>query len=253
MAIEDEALVAVEALKRALRAEGKTYGEVAEHLAVSLPTVKRMLTRGVMPLSVFAKIAAFAGTTMGDLLADARDAGQRMTYFTVEQDRAFATRPALLLYFSLLVKGKEPRAIAKEHRLEPASTVKYLQALESIGLIEVAPHDRVTVLGTAPFAFSADSTSQRQNLLTLVRETIDGLLTKWSTPGTASGTLLVVKPMSLTSTRHGELARELGEVIMRHAVAAEREARSSTEPRRDLIAIAACDFATPRRVELPDW
>jgi DNA-binding MarR family transcriptional regulator len=253
MTNEEETLAAVEALKRALRAAGKTYGQVAEHLGVSLPTVKRMLTRGAMPLPVFARIAAFAGTTMGDLLADARDAATRMTYFDRQQDEAFAARPALLTYFTLLTEGRTPRAIAREHGLPPASTVKYLQALEAVGLVEVLPHDRVHLLGSPPFVFAADSVSQRRNLEVRARETLDTIFARWGAPGGPSGEYLVVKPLSVTTGRHVELLKEVTEVIVKHSVAAEREARTSSEPRREIVVVAACDYAVPRKIELPRW
>ncbi len=255
MSSESEIEVAAEALKRALRAAGKTYGDVAAHLGVSLPTVKRMLTRGEMPLATFARIAVFAGTRMGDLLGDARDAQRRMTYFTKAQDAAFAARPELLAYFSLLAEGEEPRAIARAQGLKPASTVKYLQALEELGLVEVAPHDRATLLVAPPFAFAADSLCLKRDLQARVRETVDGIFARWNTSSPAGsflGPFLVVKPMSVTATRYGELARELADVIARHAVAAERESRASTEPRRTIMAIAATDAVETKAPKLPN-
>jgi hypothetical protein len=250
MSIEDEIEVAAEALKRALRAAGKTYGDVSAHLGVSLPTVKRMLTRGEMPLGTFAKIAVFAGTSMGDLLADGRDAQRRMTYFTEAQDAAFAARPELLAYFSLLARGEEPRAIARAHGLKPASTVKYLKALEDLGLVAVAPHDRATLVGTPPFAFTADSLCLKRDLQARVRDTLDGIFARWKT-GLPAGALLVVKGMSVTPARYGELTRELADVIVRHAVASERENRSSTDPRRTIMAIAAADAVEEEAPKLP--
>src|SRR5689334_4056263 len=103
----------LEALKRALKERGVTYAAVASALGTSLPTVKRMLNKGAIPLSTLARIAALVDLSLGELTDRATTARPALTFFDDAQDDLFFRRPEMLAYFIRLADGESPQQIER--------------------------------------------------------------------------------------------------------------------------------------------
>ncbi len=124
-------------LKKALKVKGLTYEDLAVAMNVSLPTVKRMLTKEDLSLSRLFAICEIAGVSFGELsqLVDESVRAEEND-FTVEQEEFFAKHPHYLSFLTELSMKKTPAEIQKERNLTARSLQMYLTKLEVLNLVK---------------------------------------------------------------------------------------------------------------------
>jgi len=240
--VEVEALLA--ALKSALKTRGVTYSAVAAALGTSLPTVKRMLNKGAIPLSTLARIAALVDLSIAALSERAVAARKTITFFDEAQDELFFRRPEMLAYFSRLLDGETPQQIERAVGLSPASTTAYLLALDKARLIELLPDNRVRLLVRSPCGFSRRSKTLARDLRAQVDTIADGLFARFATPG---DDLILVVPLRLTPAAYADMRRELRELVERYAALEALETRRRTRG-ESFVTTVMCDrYQEPAR------
>lgn len=125
-----------ETLKALMKRQGRTYADLAAHLGVSLPTVKRALGSEEMPLSRLLEVCAWLDVSLSDLEALAHlEAQKTRASFTLEQEEFLAANPGYLSYLAQLHDGDSPAKIAKNFQLTARSTELYLLRLERLELL----------------------------------------------------------------------------------------------------------------------
>lgn len=147
MSLDRDTAALLTALRQVMKNRGIRYSDVARHLRVSLPTVKRLFATGEMPLQRLLQIVHWLGLTLGELttLAESRTSGN--TRLSLEQEEFFAQNPMMIAYFFALKGGKQtPAQIAERYKLTPLSTRHYLKGLESQGLIRIISDSKVKLL-----------------------------------------------------------------------------------------------------------
>jgi DNA-binding Xre family transcriptional regulator len=132
----------LKAAKALLRKQKHTYEDLARHLEISLPSVKRAMNSSHLPLSRVLEICEFLGFSLAELLAFTRKDWNESFCFTPAQEDFFAEHPHFLAYF-LEVLDLSPAEIEKRHGLSRKSTHAYLKKLEKMGLVEWHPGDKV--------------------------------------------------------------------------------------------------------------
>lgn len=141
-----ETLALVDTLKRILRSKGITYQQLAEQLDLSEASVKRVFSDGSFSLARFEKICQIAEVTMAEV-NELSQAGRKPTShtYTLQQEKYFAENPKYLAFFDLLIRfGTLKKVREYKPNLTDARVSKYLKQLESMGLIERHPNDRVS-------------------------------------------------------------------------------------------------------------
>lgn len=131
------------ALKERLKKRGLTYEDLAEHLEVSVPTVKRYLGPEEMTVSRLLQICEFVDLELEELAKVIEVGGLEEERFSDEQDKFLAKNPRYFAYFMRLCEGLSPAQIAEKHNLTQRSTDKYLIGLEKVDLIRVTGRMRV--------------------------------------------------------------------------------------------------------------
>lgn len=131
------------ALKDRLKKKGMTYEELAEHLEVSVPTVKRYLGPEELTVSRLLQICEVVDLELEELAKIIEVGGQQDERFTDEQDKFLAKNPKHFAYFMRLCEGLTPSQIAEKYGLTQRSTDKYLIGLERAELIRVTGRMRV--------------------------------------------------------------------------------------------------------------
>lgn len=160
----------LDALKRALRRQGLTYAVIATRMRLSEATIKRMLSRGRLTLEQLLRLADIAGTDLAELARQARGDGRTSRELSIEQERALAVEPRLLLLFHLLMSGRSVDAIAREFDLRDAEATMLLARLDRLGLIEWLPADRVRLRIAADFAWRTNGPVRRRYGPQVLRE-----------------------------------------------------------------------------------
>lgn len=160
----------LDALKRALRRQGLTYAVIAARMRLSEATIKRMLSRGRLTLEQLLRLADIAGTDLAELARQARGDGRAARELSIEQERALAAEPRLLLLFHLLMSGRTVDAIAREFDLRETEATLLLARLDRLGLIEWLPADRVRLRIAADFAWRTNGPVRRRYGAQVLRE-----------------------------------------------------------------------------------
>jgi len=136
----------IEAQKRALRARGITYGDVAKTLEVSEPTVKRLFSRGGFSLERLGEVCALAELAFLELARLARQRSERKAQLTLAQEEALAENETLMLVFHLLLAGWKSQDIGGRYGLAPTTLVRALAHLDRLRLIVLEPGDRARLI-----------------------------------------------------------------------------------------------------------
>lgn len=139
------------ALKKLLKAKGVVYQELAKKLNLSLPTVKRILSKGDMTLARLEEICQVSEIPMADVLRLVETLGEdEPEELTEEQEVYLARHPARFAYFELLLNGMKPKQIETEFKITPGQTLKALSDLDKWQLIEWSRNNKIR-LKTSPF------------------------------------------------------------------------------------------------------
>jgi transcriptional regulator with XRE-family HTH domain len=161
-------------LKAALKAQGKTYRDVAEQLNVSQSTVKRWFSSGGISLDQFTQVMVVAGVRLGDL-AKLAEAGSeaRFHVYTEAQESFLAKHPHTHTFFNLLVRFGTVRAALKKRKIPQSDVAKFLRQLDALGLVEWQKGDRVRFLTSRKLVWRKDGPLRRQFLREAKSEFLD--------------------------------------------------------------------------------
>jgi DNA-binding Xre family transcriptional regulator len=130
------------ALKKELKAAQMTYADLARGLGMAESSVKRMLSRGDMPLSRIDAICRVLKLDFAELARRVADAQPLLEELTQEQERAVVADKKLLLCAICVLSQWTLEQVSTEYRLTPAECVKYFVQLDRIGIIELRPLNR---------------------------------------------------------------------------------------------------------------
>jgi transcriptional regulator with XRE-family HTH domain len=201
-------------IKSLMKQRGLKYRDLADHLGLALPTVKKFMADGTIDLERLVRVAELLGTTLADLTAMARQAGDAVLTFTPAQEEFFAEHMAFFCFFSELNAGKTPRQIADEHGLTAASVRRYLKELERIGLIERHAGDAVRLLKRGEFTVWDDfGPMGRTYARYYVKAMADRALKSLDAPGALA---LWTGSRGLTPGQYAAFKEELDELVERY-------------------------------------
>jgi len=141
----------VRGIKSRLRAQNMSYRELARHLQISEPTVKRDLSRGQFSLRRLDQICAVLGVEVGDLLLPADSA--QLTELSEAQEQALVANPKLLLVTYLIVNDWRFADIVATFSLSENDLVKILLSMDRLRIVDFRPPNRVRKLTARNFSW----------------------------------------------------------------------------------------------------
>lgn len=132
----------VTVLKKELKFAQMTYADLALALGMAESSVKRMLSKGDMPLSRIDEICRALKLDFAELAKRVADMQPLVTGLTEAQERAVVADKKLLLVAICVLSQWTLEQITSGYRLSPAECIKYLAQLDRIGIIELKPLNR---------------------------------------------------------------------------------------------------------------
>jgi len=148
-----QSIALIDTLKRALRAHGVTYAEVAKGLKMSEANVKRMFSEKRFYLGVFDDICQLIGIEISDLTRQIESESHNIEELSDAQENELANNPKLLLIAFLVINGVTFQDIVKHYQFSEPEVIGYLTHLDRLTLIELLPHNRVKLLIAPNFAW----------------------------------------------------------------------------------------------------
>lgn len=133
----------VAALKRALRARGISYSQVAAALHLSEATIKRQFSRGGFTLERFQTICALADTTFHGLVRSQAWQDEAVIHLTVEQEHQIALDRRLLLVAICALSNFSLEAITCRYQVTKAEAIKLLLRLDQLEFLELLPENHI--------------------------------------------------------------------------------------------------------------
>lgn len=137
----------IEALKRQLKKDGKTYVDVANCLQLSQASVKRLFAGHDLSLKRLDAICTMLNIQIADLVAEmARDQYSSVSELSESQEREIAGDLGLLLVAVLVLNRWTFADIRQNYQFTEAETIRYLTRLDHLKLIELQPGNRIKLL-----------------------------------------------------------------------------------------------------------
>lgn len=132
----------VQALKRELKAAGVTYADLGDALGLAESSVKRMFSRGEMPLSRIDAICRALRLDFADLARQVADAQPLLRELTLEQERGVVADPKLLLCAICVLSQWTLDQVVAAYRIGTAECIRCFVQLDRLGIIELRPLNR---------------------------------------------------------------------------------------------------------------
>lgn len=151
----------IEAIKKALKAHGKTYADVGAALGLSTPSVKRLFSEQSLSLRRLDAICGMLGMEISDLLQQLADEGWQLRQLSDVQERAIADDIALLLITVSVLNRLTFEDMVARFRIDEHVIVRKLAWLDRQSFIELLPHNRIRLKVASNFAWRPDGPIQR--------------------------------------------------------------------------------------------
>lgn len=133
-------------VKRHARANGLNQNQLARRLGVSLPTIKRWLSGEAVSLDKLSLLCDVVGLKVSEVVAEVEGGSNSGWQYSLEQEEFLALNPDVLAFFDYMVQGSTPGRIKARFKLQRDKVSRYLSELESIGLVERHPGNRVRMV-----------------------------------------------------------------------------------------------------------
>lgn len=132
----------VTVLKKELKSAQMTYADLALALGMAESSVKRMLSKGDMPLSRIDEICRALKIDFADVAKRVAEMQPMLVSLTEAQERAVVADKKLLLVAICVLSQWTLEQITSSYRLSQADCIKALAQLDRIGIIELKPLNR---------------------------------------------------------------------------------------------------------------
>ena len=153
--MSDTALL-IDVIKQELKAQDKTYADVAEALEISESSVKRMFSKKEMPLTRVDDICRILNTDFAELSRRVVHSTPLMTELTYEQETAVNKDPKLMLLAICVLSYWTFEQIVSTYQITEAQTTAGLLQLDKLGVIELKPLNRYRLKVAKTFKWRSD-------------------------------------------------------------------------------------------------
>ena len=154
------ASVLVDSLKRALKAKGITYADIAKRIAMSEASVKRMFSQKNFTLQKLEAILHATGLDLVEIANAAHDESKLVSELSNRQEKEIISDPTLIVIavsaLNLLTLGQ----IVDRYALSEAEVIKCLTKLDKIGFINLLPNNRYKLLVSRTFRWQPNGPIQ---------------------------------------------------------------------------------------------
>ncbi|GAA0743539.1 helix-turn-helix domain-containing protein [Ideonella azotifigens] len=132
----------IQVIKNELKAAGLTYAALAGELQMAESSVKRMFSRGEMPLSRVDEICRVLKTDFAALSRQVAEAQPERRELTLEQERAVVADRKLLLVAICCMSQWSLEQMVGHYRITEPEVIRHLAQLDRLGIIALRPLNR---------------------------------------------------------------------------------------------------------------
>jgi transcriptional regulator with XRE-family HTH domain len=155
-----KATALVDSLKRALKARGITYAELAQRIGMSEASVKRMFAQRNFTLTRLDDILQAADIDFAELASSMDGESTLISQLTLAQEEEIIGDPRLFVTAISALNMITPEQIVALYRLSLPEVIKYLVRLDKIGFLALLPNNRIKLLVSRTFRWIANGPIQ---------------------------------------------------------------------------------------------
>ena len=133
----------LDTLKRALKARGKTYVDVADALGLSEASVKRLFSREDFSLERLDKVCQMLEIEISDLVQQMNDEQNQLQQLTAEQEQQLVDDKTLLAVAICSLNRWTMAEIVAFYDMTEGECFQKLAALDRLKLIDLLPGNRI--------------------------------------------------------------------------------------------------------------
>jgi DNA-binding Xre family transcriptional regulator len=133
----------IQTLKRALKAQGKTYADVATTLRLTEASVKRLFSEQSFSLSRLDQVCQMLELEITDLVKMMDQQQANLEHLSVEQEREISQDLTLLLITVCVLNRWTMAQITDFYRVDELQCVQKLVYLDRLKIIDLMPKNRI--------------------------------------------------------------------------------------------------------------
>lgn len=137
-----EKLELIKALKQQLKAQGKTYADVARYMGLSEASVKRLLAKGDLSLTRLEQLCHMINIQISDLFIAMQSQKRMVSQLTPEQEQELVKDVKLLLVAACVVNHWSFDDILDNYAISYHDVIQRLVHLDRLGIVELFPNNR---------------------------------------------------------------------------------------------------------------
>jgi Mn-dependent DtxR family transcriptional regulator len=234
-------------IKQLMKKNGARYEDLAKALSLSLPTVKRMLTKDDFPIERAVFIANWLGVSFPQLIELATQNSGELAQFSEGQEDFFVKNPRAFLYFHLLLSGWSTKQVSEKFGFKKSEAEKLQFSLEKMNLLEVWPGGRLRLKAKGPHQMIRGGKLERKffskvadTIFIKLRNKVGG----YSDPDhKSSHTLFRPFEIVMSDKNYAEMVREQRAVLEKYrAIGAKELQMEPREKLKHVSGLLAADF-----------
>jgi len=133
----------IQALKKTLKAQGKTYADVAVALQLSEASVKRMFSQQTFSLQRLDQVCQLLGMEISDLVQQMGQDEARISTLSEEQEREIVEDLELLLVTVCILNRWEFAQIVDYFAIDQSRCIRHLAKLDRLKVIDLQVNNRI--------------------------------------------------------------------------------------------------------------
>ncbi len=150
----------IETLKKELRQNRITYADVGRVLELSESSIKRLFSDGDMSLSRLETICEVIGIDISQLAEKATNARRHVLELSYQKEKELVSNEMLLMITVHLLYGWSYDLILKKYHVDIHEGQQCLTRLDSMGIIELLPENKVRIILSPDFQWIKDGPIQ---------------------------------------------------------------------------------------------
>lgn len=151
----DQSKQIINTIKQQLKAHNKTYLDVAQHLSLSQASVKRFFSQGDLSLSRLQSICELMELELLDVMYQARQQRVDIRQLSCEQEQRLVQHEKLMLVLICVFSHWTFTEILNYYNLSQAELVKQLLTLDTMGILELLPNNKIKLRISSQFDWLA--------------------------------------------------------------------------------------------------
>jgi transcriptional regulator with XRE-family HTH domain len=196
----------IETLKKELKAQKKTYRDVAKVLNLSEASVKRLFSERTFILERLDQVCELLGLEITDLAMKAEQATLLVEQLTQKQELELVSDFKLLLMAFFLINRWTYPEIIETYDISETEGIQLLAKLDRMEIIQLLPGNQVKLMVSNNFRWIANGSIQQFYVDKVQSEFIDSQFSD-------AGEFRIFLPAMLTRNSNAEVIRKLKRLV----------------------------------------